>query len=67
MIATLFPAHLSVGHRLYEDEEFRGRLGRNAVQTAAACTWKRNAEQLRSIFQKVMTEQTQSIPSSRVP
>ncbi len=61
------PAELAMLiRRLYEDEEFCGRLGRNAVQTAAACTWKRNAEQLRSIFEKVMAAKAQSIPSSRV-
>lgn len=61
------PAELAMLiRRLYEDEEFRVRLGRDAVQTAAACTWKRNAEQLRSILQKVMTGQAQSIPGSRV-
>ena len=52
------PAELAMLiRRLYEDEEFRGRLGRNAVQTAAACTWKRNAEQLRSVLEKVMAGQ----------
>lgn len=61
------PAELAMLiRRLYEDEEFRGRLGRNAAQTAAACTWKRNAEQLRSILQKVIAGQAQAIPGSRV-
>jgi glycosyltransferase involved in cell wall biosynthesis len=40
--------------RLYEDREFRNRLGANAAETAQQYTWERNAEELSAIFQEIL-------------
>jgi glycosyltransferase involved in cell wall biosynthesis len=40
--------------QLYEDPEYRRRLGENAVLTAQQYTWDRNAAQMRALFEQVM-------------
>jgi len=38
--------------RLYEDAEFRRRLGENAARTAKQYTWENNAAQMRALFEQ---------------
>lgn len=40
--------------RLYEDRDFRKRLGENAHKTALQYTWERNARELRTILEEVL-------------
>lgn len=40
--------------RLYEDEEFRDRLGERAAETSRQYTWERNARELAAIFGRVL-------------
>jgi glycosyltransferase involved in cell wall biosynthesis len=40
--------------RLYEDEEFRTRLGEKAAATARQYTWERNGRELAAIFEEVL-------------
>jgi len=38
--------------RLYEDAEFRRRLGENAARTAQQYTWENNAAEMRALFEQ---------------
>lgn len=40
--------------RVYEDAEFRTRLGQKAAQTAQQYTWERNGQELAAIFNAVL-------------
>jgi glycosyltransferase involved in cell wall biosynthesis len=40
--------------RLYEDEEFRVRLGERAAQTSRQYTWERNGRELAAIFEEIL-------------
>ncbi|MGA2647029.1 MAG: glycosyltransferase family 4 protein [Candidatus Sulfotelmatobacter sp.] len=42
-------------HELYADADLRKRLGENAANTALKYTWEGNAEQLRVIFDGILT------------
>lgn len=53
--------------RLFEDKEFRTRLGRNASETARQYTWERNGRELSAIFKDLLLRKTQSVGQDRVP
>jgi len=40
--------------RLYEDKEFRNRLGDKACETARRYTWDRNGRDLAEIFEEIL-------------
>ena len=40
--------------RLYVDQEFRARMGKNAAETTKRYTWDRNGEDLLKIFQEIL-------------
>jgi glycosyltransferase involved in cell wall biosynthesis len=40
--------------RLYEDKEFRSRLGEKAAETARQFTWERNGRELTAIFEEIL-------------
>lgn len=40
--------------RLYEDKEFRSRLGEKAAETARQYTWERNGRELTAIFEEIL-------------
>jgi glycosyltransferase involved in cell wall biosynthesis len=40
--------------RLFEDREFRERLGENAAKTAQQYTWERNGRDLAAIFEEIL-------------
>jgi glycosyltransferase involved in cell wall biosynthesis len=46
--------------RLYEDREFRNRLGVKAAETAGQYTWERNGRELSAIFKEVIRRKTQA-------
>jgi UDP-glucose:(heptosyl)LPS alpha-1,3-glucosyltransferase len=46
--------------KLYEDPEFRTRLGENAAETARQYTWERNAQELALIFEDVLRRKARS-------
>lgn len=46
--------------RLYEDKEFRNRLGEKAAETARQYTWERNGHELADIFEDVLRRKTRS-------
>ena len=49
---------------LYEDAEFRGRLGANAAETARRYTWERNGRELTAIFQEVLRRKANPVAQS---
>ena len=46
--------------KLFEDREFRVRLGENAAKTARQYTWERNGQDLASIFEAVLQRKSKS-------
>jgi len=46
--------------RLFEDKEFRGRLGTNASKTAQKYTWERNGRDFAEILEEVLRRKTSS-------
>jgi glycosyltransferase involved in cell wall biosynthesis len=40
--------------RLYEDKEFRFRLGEKAAETARQYTWERNGRELAAVFEEIL-------------
>ena len=44
--------------RLYEDAEFRRRLGERAAETARQYTWERNGRELTSIFEEILRQKS---------
>jgi glycosyltransferase involved in cell wall biosynthesis len=46
--------------KLFEDREFRVRLGENAAKTAQQYTWERNGQDLASIFEAVLQRKSKS-------
>lgn len=44
--------------RLYEDPEFRNRLGQNAAETMRQYTWERNGRELTAILREIQTRKT---------
>jgi glycosyltransferase involved in cell wall biosynthesis len=44
--------------RLFEDAEFRTRLGRKASETARQFSWERNGKDLAQIFEKVLQQKS---------
>jgi UDP-glucose:(heptosyl)LPS alpha-1,3-glucosyltransferase len=42
---------------LYHDQELRDRLGENAASTARVHTWERNAAELGTLFEQILTGQ----------
>lgn len=51
---------------LCENEESRQRMGRRASETAGRYDWQRNAEELSTVFRRVLGEkQFKSVPGSR--
>ena len=50
--------------RLYEDREFRERLGVNAAETARQYTWERNGRELTEIFQEVIRRKARPVAQS---
>jgi glycosyltransferase involved in cell wall biosynthesis len=40
--------------RLYEDKEFRARLGEKAAESARQYTWERNGRELTAIFEEIL-------------
>ena len=50
--------------RLYEDREFRERLGVNAAETARQYTWERNGRELTEIFQEIIRRKARPVVQS---
>jgi UDP-glucose:(heptosyl)LPS alpha-1,3-glucosyltransferase len=46
--------------RLYEDQDFRDRLGVKAAETARQYTWERNGRELSAIFEEVVRRKAQA-------
>jgi glycosyltransferase involved in cell wall biosynthesis len=46
--------------RLYEDQEFRDRLGVKAAETARQYTWERNGRELSAIFDEIVRRKAQA-------
>jgi glycosyltransferase involved in cell wall biosynthesis len=46
--------------RVYEDGTLRARLGRNAAKSVEQFTWERNAQDLRAIFEEVLSRKRDS-------
>ena len=46
--------------RLYADDPFRERLGKEAAKTASQYTWERNGRELRAIFEEVLLRKRKS-------
>ncbi|HKS67075.1 MAG TPA: hypothetical protein VJR26_07535, partial [Candidatus Acidoferrales bacterium] len=46
--------------RLYEDRDFRERLGENAHKTALQYTWDRNARELKVILEDALRRKVKS-------
>jgi glycosyltransferase involved in cell wall biosynthesis len=46
--------------RLYEDQEFRDRLGVKAAETARQYTWERNGRELSAIFDEIVRRKGQA-------
>lgn len=51
-------------HRLYENPEFRSRLGANAAETARRYTWERNGREMITIFQEILQRKANSATQS---
>jgi glycosyltransferase involved in cell wall biosynthesis len=49
---------------LYEDAEFRSRIGANAAETARCYTWERNGRELAAIFQEMLRRKANPIAQS---
>lgn len=47
--------------RLYEDAEFRRKLGEKAAETARQYTWERNGRELASIFHEILRRKKQAV------
>lgn len=52
--------------RLYEDPEFRRRLGENAARTALQYTWERNGQELGAIFREILHRRSSNAPNKSV-
>jgi glycosyltransferase involved in cell wall biosynthesis len=50
--------------RIYQDSQFRARLGANATETARHYTWERNGRELGAIFQEVLRRKAGSAAQS---
>ena len=50
--------------RLYEDREFRERLGVNAAETARQYTWERNGRELADIFREIIRRKDHPVAQS---
>ena len=50
----------SIIRRVYEDQEFRVRLGVKAAETARQYTWERNGQELSAIFEEIVRRKTQA-------
>jgi UDP-glucose:(heptosyl)LPS alpha-1,3-glucosyltransferase len=51
-------------HRLYENPEFRSRLGAIAAETARRYTWERNGREMITIFQEILQRKANSATQS---
>lgn len=47
--------------RLYEDAEFRRKLGERAAETARQYTWERNGRELAAIFEEILRRKSEPI------
>jgi glycosyltransferase involved in cell wall biosynthesis len=54
----------SMIRRLYEDKEFRIRLGEKAAETAAQFTWERNGRDLSAIFHEILQRKARPEPQT---
>ncbi len=52
--------------RLYDDREFRERLGTNAAATARRYTWERNGRELTELFQEILRRKAKPVADSAV-
>jgi len=50
--------------RLYEDSEFRVRLGANAAETARRYTWEQNGREVTGIFREVIRRKARTVTQS---
>lgn len=49
---------------IYEDQEFRNRLGTNAAETMRQYTWARNGRELAAIFEEILSRKARPAPQT---
>lgn len=50
--------------RLYEDQDFRNKLGANAAETTRQYTWTRNGRELAVIFEEILSRKSRPAPQT---